>query len=190
MTPARMLAASIVLGFLTHIAACSRSNGGDGRNSVATSQSNDADDTRKTQTDPAMTEGTDREKSALDRATLEGRGIRKPWTKSGESWRAQGGEYYVLDVGEFALSHGKRTARKGVILRPSLSVAFGEFDNYVGENVVVDGLFVPDVEYREYNGNDPNRISQILVAPGPDGKGKRAAPVGGGFKVLKITIAD
>ncbi len=75
-----------------------------------------------------------------DNVVLEGTLIRKGWSKTGESWNAGGSHYYVLDVGGAIISH--RSAKEGVILRPSGSVPFSVFERSKGHLVAVEGRFV------------------------------------------------
>jgi len=112
-------------------------------------------------------------------ATLHGTVIRKPWTKTLESWHAGGGEYYVLDVGRAALPAGRRSAKEGVILRPSQAVPADALEKHKARRVVVEGLFV---EPRPYT-------------PPPDSAEQRPAgkePIlrGGGFQAYAIRPAD
>ena len=112
---------------------------------------------------------------AVEEARLAGTVILKPWTKSAESWNAGGAEYYVLDVGDAPVK--TRTAKEGVLLRPSAQVTAEDFGKWVNKPVVVTGTYVagktPEI--------DPNVPSQIRT--GSDG---RPAPVGAGFKVSSI----
>ena len=75
-----------------------------------------------------------------DTVVLEGTLIRKGWSKTGESWNAGGSHYYVLDVGSAVISH--RNAKEGVILRPSDSVPFDDFERFKDHRVAVVGRFV------------------------------------------------
>ncbi len=124
--------------------------------------------------------------------TLRGTVIEKPWTKSLESWNAGGSEYYVLDVGDVELPPGRRSAKEGVILRPSKAVPFEQFHKYKGKRVVVSGKFV---DAKPYTPADP--AEQIPMEPdvldGPDGKPilgpAKPARRGSGFEVHKIQLA-
>ncbi len=71
---------------------------------------------------------------------LQGTVIRKPWTKSFESWNAGGSEYYVLDVGDARIQ--RRSAKEGVILRPTDAVPFQAFEKIKGKRVTMRGPFV------------------------------------------------
>ncbi len=110
---------------------------------------------------------------------LHGTVIRKEWTKTGESWNAGGSEYYVLDVGDAPIQ--RRSAREGVILRPSGSLPFSEFAAYTDQQVVVTGRFVSGKQYN----SPPGIIEQQPV--GYDGQ----APIrGSGFQVHSIDVTD
>ena len=76
---------------------------------------------------------------------LHGTVIRKGWTKTGESWNAGGSEYYVLDVGEAQID--QKTAKEGVILRPTDAVPFQVFEKLKGRRVAVRGRFVEGVPF-------------------------------------------
>lgn len=106
---------------------------------------------------------------------LSGKIIKKPWSKSGESWRAGGSEYYVLDVGGAEVED--RTAEEGVILRASDSVSMEEIAAAVDSEVEVNGVYVPDTPYEP---QDPGEQYPM----GMDGK---PVPRGGGFRVLTLT---
>lgn len=79
---------------------------------------------------------------ATESETLTGVVIRKNWTKSAESWNAGGSEYFVLKVENSLLPPGRPTAKEGVILRPSNTVPFEHFTNFVGRLVTCRGVFV------------------------------------------------
>lgn len=71
---------------------------------------------------------------------LRGTVIRKSWTKSYASWNAGGSEYYVLDVGDARIE--RRSAKEGVILRPTNAVPFQAFEKFKGSRVTVRGRFI------------------------------------------------
>jgi hypothetical protein len=109
--------------------------------------------------------------AALVKGTLVGKIIKKPWSKSGESWRAGGSEYYVLDVGGAQVE--ERTAEVGVILRASDAVSMEQIAAAAGSEVEVSGVYVPDMPYEPQNPGEQYPM-------GMDGK---PVPRGGGFKV-------
>lgn len=115
--------------------------------------------------------------------TLAGVVIRKDWSKSLESWNAGGSEYYVLKVEGSELPSGTQTAKEGVILRPSETVPFDHFTNFVGRRVTCRGQFVAGERYIP----PKDTVEQI---PGPSVNpitGETEYPiVGAGFKVHVI----
>ncbi len=111
-------------------------------------------------------------------ATLTGTVIRKPWAKTAESWAAGGSEYYVLDVGDAEVE--ERSAREGVILRPSDSVAFDSFEEYIDQRVEVIGEYVEAQPY----------IPESSLESYPTGMNGQPLPRGEGFKVCEIQIVS
>ena len=103
-----------------------------------------------------------------------------------ESWNAGGSEYYVLKVDDSVLRPGQRTAREGVILRPSRAVPFEQFANFVGRTVTCRGKFVAGKPYI------PPKDS-VEQMPGPARNpitGEIHYPItGSGFKVYTIIPA-
>ena len=133
---------------------------------------------------------------------LTGKVIKKPWVKSFESWNAGGSEYYVLDVGDQTVpgqaSNGQssatsshipqeqRSAREGVILRPSEAITFEDFRKYVGKRVIVTGSYLPGKPYKP----TPGKIEQMPISMDPM-TGETVYPIrGSGFRVDKITIIE
>ena len=120
---------------------------------------------------------------ALSFESLTGVVIRKPWTKSRESWEAGGSEYYVLKIEDFALPSEKRTAKGSVILRESKALPFERFTNFVGQSVICKGEFVAGKPYIPFDPGEqvPLPVPNFYGEPGPP-------PLrGGGFKVYAIT---
>lgn len=114
--------------------------------------------------------------------TLTGVVIRKDWTKSTESWNAGGSEYYVLDVEGAALPPGGQSAKEGIILRPSDSVPFERFANFVGRRVTCRGDFVAGEPYIP----PKDSVDQMPASLDPI-TGKTEHPiVGAGFRVRDI----
>jgi hypothetical protein len=109
-------------------------------------------------------------------ATLTGTVIKKPWAKTAESWMAGGSEYYVLDVGDGEVE--ERSAREGVILRPSDNVPFDSFEQYVDRKVKVTGEYV---EAKPYTPQSP-------LESYPTDMNGNPLPTGAGFKVCEIEI--
>ena len=120
---------------------------------------------------------------ALSFESLTGVVIRKPWTKSRESWEAGGSEYYVLKIEDFALPSEKRTAKGSVILRESKALPFERFTNFVGQSVICKGEFVTGKPYIP-----PADSAEQVPSPVPIFLGESEPPLrGGGFKVYAIT---
>ncbi len=116
---------------------------------------------------------------------LRGTVIRKPWTKTGESWNAGGSHYYVLDVGDAVIS--QRSAREGVILRPSDRVAFGDFERFRDQRVAVKGRFVEGKPWTPSEGTvEQHPVSGTHPVTG------EVVPLlrGSGFQVFEITRLD
>ena len=111
---------------------------------------------------------------------LHGTVIRKPWTKSQESWNAGGSEYYVLDVGKAQVQH--RTAKEGVILRPTDAVPFQALEKFEGKRVAVRGRFVEGVPFVP----PVDSMDQYPVRLDP------TVPIlrGSGFEVYEIDTLD
>ena len=107
---------------------------------------------------------------------LMGTVLHKTWSKTPESWNAGGSDYFVLDVGDAQVE--ERSAEKGVILRPSESVSFGEFNRYVGKAVRVQGEYVKATPYVP-----KDEMEQYPI--GPDGNPQ---PTGSGFKAVVIEL--
>jgi len=127
--------------------------------------------------------------------TLRGKVIEKPWTKSIESWNAGGSEYYVLAVDD-VLPADLRSAKEGVVLRPSTVVPFDVLSKFKGKRVVVKGRFVEGKPYVPPADSFMQMpvVPDVIILEGPDG-----APViekpdpplrDSGFKVLKISQAE
>ncbi len=108
------------------------------------SDGRDADQPDANAKPSAMIRDDAHEKPEADYVTLEGTVIRKPWCKSLESWNAGGSEYYVLDVGDTLV---RRSAKEGVILRPSERVPFEVFESYRDRCVRVKGQYVQAKAY-------------------------------------------
>lgn len=111
---------------------------------------------------------------------LQGAVVRKTSTKSLESWNAGSAEYYVLDVGDAPIE--RRSAREGVILRPTENVPFEAFAKFTGSAVVVKGRFV---EGKPFVPSDDS-VEAYPMAPEP---GKPLLR-GGGFEVHDIESAS
>jgi hypothetical protein len=100
--------------------------------------------------------------------TLKGVLVRKEWTKTYESYRAGGSEYYMIEK---------------AILRPSEQVPFSEFEKYKGKKVVVKGLYVKGKPYT------PPKDSAEQYPVNPDGT-PETINVGAGFKVCEISVVQ
>ena len=98
--------------------------------------------------------------------TLEGTLERREWSKSAESWDADGSEYYVL------IGAGTPTP---LILRPSEAVRFESFVKFAGRRVVVRGEHVEPTPYR------PSEMEQA-----PSSLHGEPLLRGGGFMVFQI----
>jgi len=120
-----------------------------------------------------------------DIVVLEGIVIRKPWTKTVESWNAGGSHYYVLDVGGAVIAH--RSARGGVILRPSESVPFDAFERFTGRRVAVEGRFVEGKPWTPPAGSVEQHPQPVKDPVTGDVVPLRR---GSGFQVFKITCLD
>ncbi len=134
---------------------------------------------------PQSDEPSPKSQAKADTVVLEGTVIRKPWAKTMESWDAGGSHYYVLDVGGMAIPH--RSAREGVILRPSEGVPFSVFDRYKSQRVAVEGRFVEGSPWTPPVGSVEQR-----PMPAVDPITGKVAPIrrGSGFQVLRITRLD
>lgn len=110
--------------------------------------------------------------------TLIGVVLKKPSTMTEEAWRAGGGEYYVLDVGNSPVQ--ERSATEGVILRPSSAVTLDSFEEYVGKQVQVQGEYLPLETY----------VPQSPVESYPTDLYGRPLPRGGGFQVMSIDLIN
>lgn len=119
----------------------------------------------ETKTTPDVAEG---------QASLSGTVLQKPWSKSFESWNAGGSEYYVLDVGDAPVK--QRSAKEGVILRPSDAISMDDLKALVGKNVEVSGVYV---EAKPYKPSQPTEQYPVDI----DGK---PVPRGSGFQVLSV----
>lgn len=109
--------------------------------------------------------------------------VRKEWSKSYESWNAGGSEYYVLAVDHPSSLSDKRTAREGVILRPSASVPFARFADFVGKRVECRGVFAIGAPYVPPKGE----IEQAPLATSDPSTGKIEYPTrGSGFETHSI----
>lgn len=117
-----------------------------------------------------------------DTVVLNGTVIRKGWTKTGESWNAGGSHYYVLDVGEAVIT--RRSAKEGVILRPSDNVPFDGFERFKDHHVAVVGRFVKGKPWTP--GREGVEQQPMPVTPPVTGD---VIPLrrGSGFQVQKIT---
>ena len=99
--------------------------------------------------------------------TIEGMLIRKEWSKSYESLRAGGSEYYMIGMS---------------ILRPSEQVPFEEFEKFKNKKVIVRGFHVKGKPYTP----GPEYQGQWMV----DTDGKYVTIMeGAGFKVCEIMEA-
>jgi hypothetical protein len=107
--------------------------------------------------------------------TLTGRIIKKPWSKTAESWNAGSSEYYVLDVGDAEIK--SRSAEEGVILRSSERVSMEKFAEYVGKSVKVTGVYVPAMPYQPEN----------PMESFPMDMNGQPLPRGSGFQVYSLT---
>ena len=121
---------------------------------------------------------------------LRGEVIKKPWSKSMESWVAGGSDYYVLAVDEACLEglelpEGWRTAREGVILRASEEVDEDALEGWVGERVVLRGVFVEGTVPEPAHPMEQRPIVQQPMGLG----GSVAEPTRGqGFRVLEGSL--
>ncbi len=109
---------------------------------------------------------------------LRGTVIRKEWTKSYESWNADGSEYYVLDVADVLV---RQRLREGVLLRASKSVPFSEFARHRNPQVIVEGSFVEATPFKPLAESG----EQCPVDPWTG----HAEHRGGGFEVQSIKAA-
>lgn len=109
--------------------------------------------------------------------TLQGTVLKKPWTKSVESWNAGGSDYYVLDVGEAAV---QRSAEEGVTLKNSEAVQAAAFEAAVGKRVEVEGVYFEAQPY--VPSDDTEQYPTDL-----DGK---PLPRGAGFQVKALRLLD
>ena len=137
---------------------------------------------RSSTTEPARTAATAKKAStptttaatpsptAEEQRTMVGKVVKKPWSKSLESWHAGGGDYFVLqpDTGE------------SVILRPSHKVSLNDLETSVGKKVRVGGT---DVPYEPYEPANPTE----QYPTGMDGK---PIPRGGGLRALTLEVID
>jgi hypothetical protein len=105
-----------------------------------------------------------------DEGTLVGTLVKKPWSKTLESWHAGGTEYFVVET------EGGDTT----IVRPSERVTTEALQAMVGKKVRVRGETVP---YRPYQPASP--MEQVPM--GPDGK---PAQRGGGIRVESIEAVE
>ena len=173
----RILRHLIIIGFASFIALGCAAN--------SANKPTAKESLREERTDPAA------KPESGGMTSLRGRVIRKGWSKSPESWRAGGSEYYVLDVGNTVLGMSERTAKEGVILRPSEVVAFSEFEKYKNKPVEVVGVFVPNMDYKEYYGHEIDPRNQCLMEPDPLKPGAwKPAKLGGGFRVNSIRTIE
>ena len=102
-----------------------------------------------------------------------------------ESWNAGGSEYYVLKVEDGVLPSGRRTAKEGVILRPSKAIPLDHLARFVGQTVTCQGQFVDGKPYIPPKGSVEQMPSS---APNPF-TGKVDHPIrGSGFKVYVIAV--
>ena len=126
--------------------------------------------------------------------TLTGTIIEKPWAKSGESWNAGGGKYFVLDVGtrgqmidDGIIPRNRRTANEGVILKPSKQIQYEQFSLYTGRHVRITGEYVDGKPYVPPS----DHIEQMPVPHENSLTGKLEYPIrGSGFRVEKIIILN
>ncbi len=116
---------------------------------------------------------------------LKGTLIRKGWSKTGESWNAGGSHYYVLDVGSAVISH--RTAKEGVILRPSDRVPFEDFERFKDHRVAVVGRFVEGKPWTPGGVEVEQHPMPVTTPVAGDAIPPRR---GSGFQVFKITRLD
>jgi hypothetical protein len=103
--------------------------------------------------------------------TLRGTVLCKPWGMTDESYRAGGGEYYVLKTAS-PIPQDKRSAVEGVILRPSKSVAHDDFGAYVGKVVEVYGVYDPGIRWRP-----PPDYPGTYALPTKDASGTEVWPI-------------
>lgn len=106
---------------------------------------------------------------------LQGTVLKKPWSKSAESWNAGGSEYYVLDVGDAQVTH--RSAREGVTLKVTDAVSAETLESMVGKRVEVSGDYV---EAKPYTPEHP-------AEQYPTGMNGEPMARGAGFAVASIT---
>jgi hypothetical protein len=105
-----------------------------------------------------------------DEGTLVGTLVKKPWSKTLESWHAGGTEYFVVET----------EGGDSIIVRPSERVTTEALQAMVGKKVRVRGERVP---YRPYQPASP--MEQYPM--GPDGK---PAQRGGGIRVESIEAIE
>jgi hypothetical protein len=108
--------------------------------------------------------------TAEEQRTMVGKVVKKPWSKSLESWHAGGADYFVLqpDTG------------KAIILRPSHKVSLNDLETAVGKKVRVGGT---DVPYEPYKPASPTE----QYPTGIDGK---PIPRGGGLRAMTLEVLD
>ena len=135
------------------------------KNGVQTSEQSDRNGV------PAVDEGR-----SAPGVALRGKVLRKPWSKSLESWNAGGSEYYVLDVGDAQIAH--RSAAEGVTLKPTDAVSADTLASMVGKQVEVSGTYV---QAKPYQPSQPTEQYPMDM----DGK---PLPRGAGFAVTSIKM--
>lgn len=109
---------------------------------------------------------------------LEGEVMKKKFSKSLESWNAGGADYYVLAVADpESLTGDRKTAKEGVILRPSKTVKYADFEKMIGKPVEVKGKFLMKKPYRPLpNEQVPEGVQNMEVTAR-----------GGGFQVTEMS---
>ena len=102
--------------------------------------------------------------------TMIGKVIKRPWSKTLESWRARGSDYFVIQTDD-----GEST-----ILRPSDQVTVEALEAANGKKMRVTGTKVPLKPYRP-----SNHMEQY-----PMGSDGQPEPTGGGIRVMSLEAIE
>ena len=118
---------------------------------------------------------------------VKGRVVHKPWSKSMESWRAGGSDYYLLEAARTAADI---ELPRPLFLRPSQSVSFVKFKKFAGNRVKIIAILDTPKVQRQSPSLSQRPISQVPIMQRPDnGREKPLSPgCGKGIKVLFIKL--